>query len=225
MTIEVPPRVRGKVCRRKLKSVFLRITPACAGKSARRISHDRAREDHPRVCGEKLQSNQLLQEEKGSPPRVRGKGITLCAKNIAIRITPACAGKSFAGRNYHTERKDHPRVCGEKKRNCGFVLSFQGSPPRVRGKDTVIKFPGDSPRITPACAGKSMPCAVRWLRCKDHPRVCGEKNPRRPCIYFSKGSPPRVRGKVSCAHFQGWTVRITPACAGKSSIQPHLVQP
>ena len=157
LTIEVPPRVRGKVCRRKLKSVFLRITPACAGKSARRISHDRAREDHPRVCGEKLQSNQLLQEEKGSPPRVRGKAETDNHALNTMRITPACAGKSGRTSRANGCNEDHPRVCGEKpecKVSSGYT---KGSPPRVRGKERAYYQANKERRITPACAGKSCP--------------------------------------------------------------------
>ena len=51
---------------------------------------------------------------------------------------------------------------------------------------------------------------------KDHPRVCGENCLVVALFQFSKGSPPRVRGKPG----QSWKVselkRITPACAGKT---------
>ena len=75
--------------------------------------------------------------------------------------------------------------------------------------------------ITPACAGKSrsqprLPCTGR-----DHPRVCGEQPFSQLDSTVPPGSPPRVRGKgafmPSCTPTRG----ITPACAGKSSIQ-HL---
>ena len=70
-------------------------------------------------------------------------------------------------------------------------------------------------RITPACAGKSHPswigCGRRW----DHPRVCGEKSLYLIYICASKGSPPRVRGKVLFGSRFRMDVGITPACAGK----------
>ena len=36
---------------------------------------------------------------------------------IVRGITPACAGKSDMYHSFLTVGQDHPRVCGEKKRN------------------------------------------------------------------------------------------------------------
>ena len=76
--------------------------------------------------------------------------------------------------------------------------------------------------ITPACAGKSLPCSVRRNFPKDHPRVCGEKGLASGISAIHLGSPPRVRGKdLNLFHFSA-SVRITPACAGKSLMQKML---
>ena len=56
-------------------------------------------------------------------------------------------------------------------------------------------------RITPACAGKSGSLRFSTARCRDHPRMCGEK--------------------LTWYNEQGDYVRITPAYAGKSKC--HLV--
>ena len=69
--------------------------------------------------------------------------------------------------------------------------------------------------ITPAYAGKSrFPSSTAPYR-RDHPRVCGEKSrvcrPRMP----SRGSPPRMRGKVVQTAGDVLCHGITPACAGK----------
>ena len=48
-----PPRVRGKVTGYFGVVIRIRITPACAGKSAFPESEGNAVRDHPRVCGEK----------------------------------------------------------------------------------------------------------------------------------------------------------------------------
>ena len=76
-------------------------------------------------------------------------------------------------------------------------------------------------RITPAYAGKSkvIDCFVQAV--KDHPRVCGEKRFSAVFHLATSGSPPRVRGKVLCYPLNNQIAGITPACAGKSSIQ-HL---
>ena len=52
-----PPRVRGKrkpVC---ILRTHPRITPACAGKTAVRVSLRRLARDHPRVCGENFSNS------------------------------------------------------------------------------------------------------------------------------------------------------------------------
>ena len=107
------------------------------------------------MCGEKALKYIVKAQDKGSPPRVRGK--VLGAEEIPLRegITPACAGKRIPALAASDLARDHPRVCGEKLAT--FLLHFQkrGSPPRVRGKGwALFAFLGVF-GITPACAGKS----------------------------------------------------------------------
>ena len=88
-----PPRVRGKVNPSFVFQSVIRITPACAGKSPHFLSVSAQKEDHPRVCGEKLEGSWDIFEGQGSPPRVRGKEIESLVMSGVQRITPACAGK------------------------------------------------------------------------------------------------------------------------------------
>ena len=91
-----------------------------------------------------------------------------------------------------------------------------GSPPRMRGKDQIITKGKAGVRITPAYAGKRGYRIFRGLLCRDHPRVCGEKNFMCGLYRYDLGSPPRMRGKedanFNVVPFKG----ITPAYAGKS---------
>ena len=63
----------------------------------------------------------------------------------------------------------------------------------------------------------------RWImmkpgwRCKDYPRVCGEKRSREAANFRLWGSPPRVRGKGPGVALLHDGKGITPAYAGKSS--------
>ena len=50
-------------------------------------------EDHPRVCGEKMDASALAAWIAGSPPRVRGKAGERTNHLADFGITPACAGK------------------------------------------------------------------------------------------------------------------------------------
>ena len=109
-------------------------------------------------------------------------------------------------------------MCGEKRPARGNVSAPWGSPPRVRGKEFWGCCCAGCHRITPACAGKS--CNLSGVLCqfRDHPRVCGEKSGKLSLAHRSKGSPPRVRGKVKTPQKGLQRPRITPACAGKREI-------
>ena len=110
--------------------------------------------DHPRVCGENGDGSKMLSVSTGSPPRVRGK------------LRPISGNTRFT--------EDHPRVCGENEARREIKKATEGSPPRVRGKPTVPVAMRWWIRITPACAGKTLFCAVKKPTAEDHPRVCGE---------------------------------------------------
>ena len=51
---------------------------------------------------------------------------------------------------------------------------------------------------------------------KDHPRGCGENQSSPNPIHNNIGSPPRMRGKLTCFLPSKQTERITPADAGKT---------
>ena len=111
----------------------------------------------------------------GSPPRMRGKelhvGILLCG----IGITPAYAGKSLTASSGNTGRKDHPRVCGEKRFAVEPSDCPWGSPPRMRGKEKRQGGKNETQGITPAYAGKRVSEFGKLAAIGDHPRICGEK--------------------------------------------------
>ena len=172
------PRVCGEKSNFKITNLTKKgITPACAGKRFPAQLGPSAHQDHPRVCGEKTALQPTIDNLVGSPPRVRGKAISLPVSVVVVGITPACAGKSSCRDDIACVGRDHPRVCGEKMAGDGDLTAETGSPPRVRGKVPPITKRLLLFRITPACAGKrdsSRPCAGRI---QDHPRVCGEKPP------------------------------------------------
>ena len=86
---------------------------------------------------------------------MRGKAEVL--KNIVDRkrITPAYAGKSTTVWHYPLAFTDHPRLCGEKWQIFCVYNLIGGSPPPMRGKDSVKNHVLTPPGITPAYAGKS----------------------------------------------------------------------
>ena len=89
-----PPPMRGKDCRSADNVQRIRITPAYAGKRQVRCRCPPERQDHPRLCGEKLKFLLSQSIPVGSPPPMRGKVILYNEIRSALRITPAYAGKS-----------------------------------------------------------------------------------------------------------------------------------
>ena len=154
------------------------------------------------MCGEKSTGILVWLEVIGSPPRMRGKAARLCLFSFFLGIAPAYAGKRLASAVVPPSSEDHPRVCGEKNVKMLKSKWKLGSPPRMRGKVGVVKLLFELPM--------------------DHPRVCGEKlllySRYKPC----KGSPPRMRGKARESPASGRMTGITPAYAGKRSVEEDV---
>ena len=86
--------MRGKQWGGKKPASLKRITPAHAGKTSKLRSPSFLPTDHPRACGENQLNLDAWAPESGSPPRMRGKHDALLCSRVALRITPAHAGKT-----------------------------------------------------------------------------------------------------------------------------------
>ncbi len=170
-----PPRMRGKETDSRRQCCSAGITPAYAGKRTLFCLAGRRNRDHPRVCGEKSMYSGVFYER--------------------YRITPAYAGKSFPAGCPRSRSRDHPRVCGEKPRRPPAAAVGIGSPPRMRGKDSIMDGLQGVHGITPAYAGKSDAACIHGAVVGDHPRVCGEKWPAALYEEMERGITPAYAGK------------------------------
>ena len=191
-----PPPMRGKAQPFSLHFTSRRITPAYAGKSAAVKLQLITRQDHPRLCGEKVRLHAAAFADSGSPPPMRGKEYIDTEKLFEQGITPAYAGKSKAVIDFLGFFGDHPRLCGEKLYMPLWVPPRAGSPPPMRGKVRYFGLLTNHKGITPAYAGKRNPTFRRSRNGWDHPRLCGEKPAFSSLVRFQPGSPPPMRGKV-----------------------------
>ena len=88
--------MRGKEFTNGGRAKSVGITPAYAGKRIKEICVSYEYGDHPRLCGEKLNSGSKCKFQSGSPPPMRGK-VNIPEYNETLdRITPAYAGKSWS---------------------------------------------------------------------------------------------------------------------------------
>ena len=134
-TLGSPPHMRGKEVLAFIALALFGITPAYAGKSLPAPAFQPLLWDHPRICGEKRVALPFFTARVGSPPHMRGKAAEICALPVRERITPAYAGKSYISGKITGDRRDHPRICGEKGGIGRGVVAPGGSPPHMRGKD------------------------------------------------------------------------------------------
>ena len=169
------PHRRGKAHLWIIHQIFIRITPAWAGKRSVELFLSVLSLDHPRVGGEKSRNDGVYYQSTGSPPHRRGKGGTDHSGDLRHGITPAQAGKSSAKFPHRTSARDHPRTGGEKHNVFTLGSLVQGSPPRRRGKATLDGHVAQGHGITPAWAGKRSGGLSRRIRPENHPRVGGEK--------------------------------------------------
>ena len=156
----------------------------------------------------------------GSPPRMRGKPSQAVLFFCKAGITPADAGKTPSCTTFAPLVQDHPRGCGENGVSSKRVKTSTGSPPRMRGK-LEYRVEGETNlRITPADAGKTCWRKSVMQRFQDHPRGCGENWYSVAAYSRCRGSPPRMRGKLTPCTCAIRACRITPADAGKTIYFP-----
>ncbi len=152
-----PPRARGTHTGRGAPARVRRITPACAGNTTRMTPIRISSADHPRVRGEHASDRQTTPSLYGSPPRARGTRGGKRPLRLSRRITPACAGNTARSGSSTWATADHPRVRGEHRSSPSRTSAGNGSPPRARGTRAPERGSDDRVRITPACAGNTLP--------------------------------------------------------------------
>ena len=130
------------------------ITPAYdAGSTTAQTRTQNVRWDHPRVCGEHYDGEDVLILDEGSPrvcgehgvsggfhfnaigssPPMRGARFARVTSAKWLGIIPAYAGSTFSASTIVAELWDHPRVCGEHNRPHPRSTLITGSSPHMRG--------------------------------------------------------------------------------------------
>ena len=166
--------MRGRPNFPQVRIIYIRNTPAYAGKTGRDQSLAGGKGKHPRVCGEDSFTSSSFANDKETPPRMRGRRIAWAFGSSLKRNTPAYAGKTLPAEVDQRQRRKHPRVCGEDQNPVAPAELHRETPPRMRGRRcTSIACPE---RIgnTPAYAGKTGFSTTSRRTRKKHPRVCGE---------------------------------------------------
>ncbi len=211
-----PPPARGEPETVVLEDGVDRTTPACAGRTRRRLSGRGGRSDHPRLRGENPSARPSAGPAAGPPPPARGERSWCGVLPEDRRTTPACAGRTRAKQAARAERKDHPRLRGEN--NGVFIEDYinDGPPPPARGEQRALRPRVVHERTTPACAGRTGICLLLHGAVSDHPRLRGENGRNSSSPPRTHGPPPPARGEPRGGTGAGAGGRTTPACAGRT---------
>ena len=91
----------------------------------------------------------------------------------------------------------------------------------MRGKDIEARRKLLRRGITPAYAGKRIIIVSSISSNRDHPRVCGEKEGRRPCVVGVPGITPAYAGKRHSVFGYGRNTRDHPRVCGEKCEPKH----
>ena len=108
------PRVRGTVKQYLSEVEKRRFSPACAGNGCPTTGTTAPSPVQPRVCGERICTDDGCMGKYGSAPRVRGTAAQCLAVDLAGRFSPACAGNGCPHPQGASALPVQPRVCGER---------------------------------------------------------------------------------------------------------------
>ena len=173
--------------------------------------------------GEDVFSGAYLLSMMGSPPHARGRRASSAARAWTRRITPACAGKTRRRSPPQPFSTDHPRMRGEDNPGKIKDIIATGSPPHARGRHGQAESGDSGGGITPACAGKTPGIHLIRFPGADHPRMRGEDTTKTSIFTTPPGSPPHARGRPAVKPGEIECSRITPACAGKTTLSRQRI--
>ena len=152
----------------------------------------------------------------GSSPRMRGTRHHARLETVETGIIPAYAGNTRERHGTVSDRRDHPRVCGEHILGDSNADIHRGSSPRMRGTRGggigALRLVG----IIPAYAGNTTLALLRDVWVLNHPRVCGEHQMYGSLVGWDSGSSPRMRGTPSGVVGFVYKAGIIPAYAGNT---------
>ena len=151
------PRMRGTPIRRRFFSVRRGIIPAYAGNTGPSTPPASPLRDHPRVCGEHASTPRPCLPISGSSPRMRGTPAGFLSRGVSAGIIPAYAGNTGHVPVRMGDGGDHPRVCGEHRRQRLHAHRARlGSSPRMRGTPIPMWLSNGEHGIIPAYAGNTL---------------------------------------------------------------------
>ena len=192
----------------------VRIIPARAGFTGRRVRLSPGERDHPRSRGVYPPPTGRIRILTGSSPLARGLRRAAGQRPHPRGIIPARAGFTARGRSQPRGRSDHPRSRGVYLGGGCEHGRTEGSSPLARGLLGHVLPLADEVRIIPARAGFTSRVRDSGRDSGDHPRSRGVYGIWWRARAIRIGSSPLARGLPSESQTPEHHPRIIPARAG-----------
>ena len=194
------------------------IIPAYAGNTRHTLPRAARRGDHPRICGEHLESSTSSFALLGSSPHMRGTRRRPRVKRARPGIIPAYAGNTTVALPFASSATDHPRICGEHYAAMSRCIRRAGSSPHMRGTPVEVFVRTGACGIIPAYAGNTRLSHGTQAVHRDHPRICGEHTAGVETLRDEPGSSPHMRGTLFTRLPFFGRFGIIPAYAGNTLV-------
>ena len=188
------PHTRG-TRRPKTPTVYRqRFIPAYAGNALSSGKKRSVLTVHPRIRGERGESQRGWNRWDGSSPHTRG---TPENQHLLPRFIPAYAGNASAPQQRGCPGSVHPRIRGERYPLPSTKRLKFGSSPHTRGTPISVECWPKSVRFIPAYAGNAINTAGVPQKGPVHPRIRGERLATLLQHSSCHGSSPHTRGTPS----------------------------
>ena len=125
------------------------------GKTRKGKGIDDQRWKHPHVHGEDGTAKKKLSRNMETPPRAWGRRRDRFPRELHLRNTPTCMGKTDIVSIIHHLWWKHPHVHGEDALRLEGLRPAPETPPRAWGRLDMKSISGYEHRNTPTCMGKT----------------------------------------------------------------------
>ena len=148
------PRVRGNRIAEASAARVQGSIPTRAGKPRIGIPNSYRTRVYPHACGETASAHDILLDQEGLSPRVRGNRHARAHVAAVAGSIPTRAGKPRLSQSRGKYARVYPHACGETSSAPGLDCMMSGLSPRVRGNLRGASQPSRSAGSIPTRAGK-----------------------------------------------------------------------
>ena len=170
-----PPHARGSTRGANPPAAYCGVSPACAGIDPAVGWCELFNVGLPRMRGDRPPSGVNAPALALSPPHARGSTSLRREHEMAVRVSPACAGIDLRRPRLRKTRPSLPRMRGDRPLPSLATFGRRPSPPHARGSTRELAIESIRVEVSPACAGIDPHAPALRARMRSLPRMRGDR--------------------------------------------------